>query len=142
MATKAELREIARELAAKLGERVDLSRGNHAQLTDLVTELRAKIEAHSQGIVAPPPPEEAPPPPKRVAHPLPPGAPLVSKPTPVVAVGIQRQQPLSEYVVAPGRSVTSRRGMLHEGKPVRSTDFDDDVLARLVSVGAITKRNS
>ena len=46
----------------------------------------------------------------------------------------------AEYVVANDRSVNSRRGMLQGGADVRSTDFSADALTRLISTGAVVKR--
>jgi hypothetical protein len=49
--------------------------------------------------------------------------------------------PLSEYVVAVGRSIHSRRGMLHEGAAIREKDFSTEGWARLLAQGCVARRD-
>lgn len=110
MASKQELATTAHTLAGSLNMEVETEGLDHAQLTDLVKDLRAKkkdaetvTQADEQQPKTPEEPE-APEEPKTPEEPT----------TPVAA---------DEYVVADGCSVTSLRGIIDAGQDVDASMF-------------------
>lgn len=134
MATKRELAAEALTLGERLGVEADVERKNHAQLTELVEGLRARVEATSQVDAEPQVAEdsalepEAEPEPEAPAPSEPPvtSAPVVEEPlAPPQVAPESPQEPASPRVckVAPGKALTSLRGILGPGTVVSASDF-------------------
>lgn len=134
MATKRELAAEALTLGAELGVEVDVERKNHAQLTELVEGLRARVEAPVQVDVEPEVGEGVTLEPGVEAEPE---APASSEPPVTSAPVVEDQtgpplvtpEPPQEHAgprvckVAPGKALTSLRGILGPGTVVSASDF-------------------
>ena len=155
--TSEELTTEATELAKGLGLEVTTEGLNHAQLTALVSDLKAKtrdaaldtgadaaedaqraaqdaedkrIEKEAEAAEA----EE-----KRLE-----GKATEAEKKRIAAQKVKDKIP---HVVAPGKSITTRRGILGEGEPIEARDLDDlkkegggDRIRDFVKTGHIVKR--
>lgn len=166
MPTNRELKAAALALAETLGASVVVSGLTNAGLSALVADLRARVGAASSAEPVAPPagsvdegevdaaPEPVAPSPgwgagaptapvkHRVARALSVGERVPSAVVPGSLTMLTRPRARSEHVIASGRSVTSRRGMLHEGAEVRDRDLSIGAFERLVSIGAIVRRDA
>lgn len=147
MPSNRELADLADKLAAELGRRVRTAGLSHAALTDLVEDLQEELAARSleQASTEPapsrvgfggavrasaaaeilppaPPPSEPPPPVQEVKPTAIDGATgkLVDPPPAAVI-----PPPLDVYMVAPGKAITSLRGILAQGTVVTAKDFQN-----------------
>ena len=145
-----ELREEALSLSQQLGEgaldAAALEGMKSQELRDLVRDLKAKVSQPPGGAVrvAPRAPGPKPAAPK----------PAAPKPVPTASsstVGVPRYQggppapaatPVLRYPmqVAPGRTMTSRRGPLGPGREVRATDMPREALEKFKANGTILVR--
>lgn len=121
--SKRELIAAAEDLAQELGLDVVTSGLTKSALRDLVDDLRARCRARAEDLsaTAPPVPRE-------------PDAAW----TPVV------EPELGAYCVAPGRSITSRRGILGPGTQVLPRDVSggEERLAHLERAGVLQRRRA
>lgn len=139
MATKNELAAEAAEFAKELGIDVSTENLNHAELTALVNELEAKYEAQLGGALTPPEPTRpTPAPPPRPAIDGASdgslgGPPPKVPPVPKVAKGA--------YVVAPGKSLVTRAGVMTAGNEMlpKYVDGGRAQLEELLAKGYLVK---
>lgn len=142
MATKRELAAEALALGAELGVEVDVERKNHAQLTELVEGLRARVGSEPAEVEGVPPVDLEPvsePAPEADPEPAPVAAteepPAPASPAPKETPG----EPV--HKVAPGKALTSLRGILGPGTVVFARDFagGEPNLEELVTKGHVVK---
>jgi hypothetical protein len=139
MASNKELAEQAQLLGFELGEEVETEGLRNQELAELVARLRERVQSkNGTPSTEPPPPAPEPTPdtpPIDGAADGSQGGPPPPAPEPTPA---QR----FEYQIAPGKSLTSPRGMLGPGDEIRATDVADGVkqLDYLVERGYVTKR--
>jgi hypothetical protein len=153
MASNKELAEQATALAVELGITVETEGLKNAALHELVAELQTRLgrspaaaasEAPSDAGGPPEPPagEGTPPPPakpKRAPVDGARGSDAGGPPEPPKPPAPKLRHP---YQVAPGKSLTTLRGVLGPGDEMRATDCADGVeqLERLVAGGYLLKR--
>jgi hypothetical protein len=157
MATNRELAEEAKSLAKTLSMEVDTTGLGNAKLTELVESLRAKTgeatKAESGGTqegatsagdgstapAATAPAASKPATPEATRPPID-GASDGSQggPPPAAKARPKARWP---FTIAPGKSVTSKRGIRGPGDEVRATDFrgGEERLAQLVAAGVVIK---
>jgi hypothetical protein len=142
--TNKELTEQAASLAVELGIEVETKGLNNAALADLVADLqkrlgRSPVAAASEASVAD---RQAPPTPEKPARPPVDGARSASEaggpPEPPKAPAPKVRHP---YQVAPGKALTTMRGVLGPGDEMRPTDCSGGVeqLDHLVAKGYLLK---
>lgn len=128
-----ELAAEAQALAAELGETVETDLLKNADLVALVATLSERVRARREGIE---PPAPTPPGPQGNDGGTGNGPPEPPRPPPSPPAA--RRLHVTDYVVAPRRSITSPRGVLGPGTEVREDDVGKrEDLARLVELGAV-----
>jgi len=135
MATNRELKAEALALGKQLGVEVDVERKNNAQLTELVEGLRARALAAEEpeaGEVA----EQAP-----ASEPPVTSAPAAEEAAPAPPAALQATPKPPVYQIAPGKALTSLRGILGPGERVSARDFagGQPNLDELVAKGHVVK---
>lgn len=110
MARNSELIEDIAVLAEKLDHEVDIEGFTNRELCETKKSLNALLDARE----------------KAQEH-------EVAEASPEVA---EAEEPKS-MVMAKGKAITSKRGILSEGSPVRDTDFSEDYTKRLIEKGFI-----
>jgi hypothetical protein len=160
MASNRELSEQADALGKELGLSVDTKGLNNQALTELVANLEKRRSAAAKSSPAPgivagelqpgeelkpsPAPAAAAPPPPPEKSPRPPidGASDGSKGGPPPKVQPKGVKPKAPYVVAKGRSLTCRRGVLGPGEEIKASDVANGQaqIDHLVKSGYVVKR--
>lgn len=145
MATKQELIEEAQEFAKELGVEAQTDGLNHSELTALVADLEKRFDAKLEGTESEPAAEATKVEPDALkAKPARPpvdgaGGDSVGGPPPKAKPAAQGSAP---YVIAPGKSLVCRRGVLGPGDEIRASDVSDGQtqLDYLVRSGHVVKR--